>query len=252
MTLPRAVVIGMGEVGRRLAGALQASGVPVVPVTRAAGWDEALAAKGAARIVCVGEAQLGEALERLRGVAPERLVLVQNGWVRPELAAVPGHTRGLLWFTSKGEFFRVLRPSPFSGPLAAWLAASLCRGGLAAEALDDASFRRAEAEKMGFNCVVGLPLAVHRLTLAEYLSRYTAEAHAVFTEAVTVTARALGVGVEERWWSDFLIVVEPLGWVRSSAPKALDHRNGAVVALTRGLGMTAPANSRLLAALAAN
>ena len=32
-------------------------------------------------------------------------------------------TRGLIWFTSKGEFFEVLRESPFHGPCAAELAA---------------------------------------------------------------------------------------------------------------------------------
>jgi hypothetical protein len=104
---------------------------------------------------------------------------------------------------------------------------------------------------MGFNCVVGLPLAVHRLTLAEYLTRHTHEATAVFGEAVEAAARALGVGVETRWWSDFLIVVEPLGWVRASAPKALEWRNGAVVALARKAGVPAPANARLLAAVGA-
>jgi ketopantoate reductase len=251
MKLPRAFVIGMGEVGRRLAGALERAGVEVVPVTRTAGWDRALSAAEGARVVCVGEAELAAVVERLRNVPPDRLVFVQNGWIRRELEGVAAHSRGLVWFTSKGDFFRVLRPSPFAGPLAGELAEALSSGSIAAEALGAAPFRAAEAEKMGFNCVVGLPLAVHRVTLAEYLSRHTAEAHAAFSEAVTVTARALGVDVEQRWWSDFLIVVEPLGWVRSSAPKALAWRNGAVVALARELGIAAPANQQLLSRVAA-
>ncbi len=89
MTIRRAFVIGMGEVGRRLTAALQTAGVAVTGVTRAAGWDDAIAAPAAARIVCVGEAQLAAAIERLRGVPPETLVFVQNGWIRRELAAVP-------------------------------------------------------------------------------------------------------------------------------------------------------------------
>lgn len=241
----------MGEVGRRLAGALGRAGVEAMPVTRTSGWDAALSAAEGPRIVCVGEAELAGVVERLRGVPAARLAFVQNGWIRRELEGMPPHTRGLVWFTSKGDFFRVLRPSPFAGPLADEVAEALSAGGIAAEALAAAPFRAAEAEKMGFNCVVGLPLAVHRVTLAEYLSRHTAEAHAVFTEAVTVTARALGVVVEPRWWSDFLIVVEPLGWVRSSSPKALAWRNGAVVTLARGLALAAPVNQELLSRAAA-
>ncbi len=246
----RAFVIGMGEVGRRVAAALERAGVAVTGVTRASGWGAALAAAGGARIVCVGEAQLAGVVERLRSVPSETLVFLQNGWIRPELAAVAGHTRGLVWFTSKGEFFRVLRPSPFAGPLATDMAAALSAGGIAAAALDDAAFRAAEAEKMGFNCVVGLPLAVRGVTLADYLAAPAGEAREVFGEAVTVTARALGVAAEPGWWPAFLRSVEPLGWVKSSAPKAQAWRNGAVVTLARDLGVGAPANARLLAAAA--
>ena len=249
--MQRAFVIGMGEVGRRLAGALAAAGVDVLPVTRESGWDEALGSSGAARLVCVGETQLAALVPRLRGVPPAALAFVQNGWIRPELEDLPGHTRGLVWFTSKGDFFRVLRPSPFCGPLAADLAAALTAGGIAAEALDDAAFRAAEAEKMGFNCVVGLPLAVHRVTLGEYLEIRGDEARAVFAEAVAVTAHALGVAAKVRWWEAFVRSVEPLAWVRSSAPKALGHRNGAVARLARELGAAAPENERLLAAAGA-
>ena len=248
MSIDRAFVIGMGEVGRRLAGALAAAGVETVPVTRAAGWDGALGGGGDPRLVCVGEGQLAEVVPRLRGVPPGALAFVQNGWIRPELADFRGHTRGLVWFTSKREFFRVLRPTPFCGPLAADLAAALAAGGIAAAALDDAAFRAAEAEKMGFNCVVGLPLAVHRVSLGEYLECHGDEARAVFAEAADVTAQALGVAPASGWWDAFVASVEPLGWVRSSAPKALPYRNGAVVSLAAELGLAAPENERLLAA----
>jgi ketopantoate reductase len=247
----RAFVIGMGEVGRRVAGAFAAAGVEVVPVTRAAGWDEAAAPHGDPRVVCVGETQLADVLPRLAAAPPAALAFVQNGWVRPDLDGVPGHTRGLIWFTTKGEFFRVLRPSPFAGPLAPFLAAALTAGGLDGEALDDAAFRAAEADKMGFNCVVGLPLAVRRVSLGEYLERHGDEARAVFGEAVEVCAAALGVAVEPRWWDAFLHAVEPLAWVRASAPKALFWRNGAVTRLAAELGLAAPANAALLAAAGA-
>jgi ketopantoate reductase len=245
----RFFVVGMGEVGRRLAGGLVASGVDVVPVTRQKGWERLDEDRHAPVLVCVREDALGDAMARLRGVAPERLVFVQNGWIRPLLGELPGCSRGLIWFTSKGEFFQVLRESVFSGPAAAVVAERLNRGGIPATAQEPAAFARAEAEKMGFNCVVGLPLAVHGVSLGEYTRRHAIEAEAVFSEATGVTARALGVPPSGSWWPDFLRVAEPLGWVRSGAPKSLEYRNGAIVRLAATLGMAAPVNEALLAAV---
>ncbi len=245
----RVFVIGMGEVGRRLAGALAAAGVRTVPVTRQAGWEEALADPGGVLLVCVREEALGEVLPRLHGVGPQRLAFVQNGWVRPLLEDFPGCTRSLIWFTSKGEFFKVLRPSVFCGSQAAFLAGALGQGGVPSVVVGEDAFAAAEAEKMGFNCVVGLPLAVHGMTLSEYLERHHEEAQAVFAEAVSVTARATGVAASPGWWDEFVRVSGPIGWVRASAAKALEFRNGAVVRLAHELGIPAPANRRLLAAI---
>ncbi len=247
--LGRAVVVGLGEVGRRLSGALAAAGVETVPVTRGAGWERLAAERVAPVLVCVREEALGGALARLDGVAAERLVFVQNGWVRDLLAGVPRCSRGLIWFTAKGDFFRVLRPSAFAGPAAAPLAAALARGGIAAEALEPGPFAAAEAEKMGFNCVVGLPLAVRGVSLGEYLARCPAEAEAVFSEATAVSARSLGVAPSPAWWPAFARDAGPIAWVRAGAAKALEFRNGAVARLARGLGMSVPANDALLAAV---
>ena len=245
----RVFVIGMGEVGRRLGGALGAGGVETVPVTRASGWEEALADPSALLVVCVREEVLSEVLMHLHCVSPHRLVFVQNGWIRPLLAGLPGCTRGLVWFTSKGDFFRVLRPSVFSGAKAEFLAKALGRGGISSVAVDEGAFASAEAEKMAFNCVVGLPLAVHQVSLSEYLDRHRAEAQAVFTEAVTVTGWAVGTQPSASWWDAFLRAAEPLGWVRASTAKALEYRNGAVVRLAHELDLAAPVNERLLVAI---
>jgi len=239
----------MGEVGRRLAGALGAAGVETIPVTRTSVWAEALADPEGVLVACVREEALAEVLGHLRGLDPRRLVFVQNGWIRPLLAGLPGCTRGLVWFTSKGEFFRVLRPSIFFGPHAAFLAKALGRGSISSVAVDEGAFASAEAEKMGFNCVVGLPLAVHQVSLSEYLDRHRAEAQAVFTEAVTVTGWAVGTQPSASWWDAFLRAAEPLGWVRASTAKALEYRNGAVVRLAHELDLAAPVNERLLVAI---
>ncbi len=247
--LDRAFVVGMGEVGRKLAAALGAGGVGVRPVRRGEGWDGLVAEPGAAALVCVREEDLAGVLTRLAGRDPASVVLVQNGWIRPRLRGWEGCTRGLIWFTSKGEFFQVLRPSILGGPLAGLLADALGRGGVAAAAVGDAEFRGAEAEKMGFNCVLGLPLAVHRLSLAEYLAAHADEAEALFRESVEIPARALGVTAREGWWESFRRTVAPLGWVKAAGAKALEFRNGAVVRLAREIGAAAPVNARLLAAV---
>jgi ketopantoate reductase len=242
-------IVGMGEVGRRLGGAFAAAGVVTFPVTRASGWEEALNSSDGRLMVCVREEALPEVLSRLRGVRPQRLAFFQNGWIVPLLAASQGCTRGLVWFTSKGEFFRVLRPSIFSGPLAGFLAEALGRGGIASVTVDERAFAAAEAEKMGFNCVVGLPLVVHGVSLSEYLTRHREEAEAVFTEAVATTAEALATAPPPGAWEAFVKAAEPVGWLRASAAKALEYRNGAVVRLARESGSRAPFNERLLAAL---
>lgn len=245
----RVHVVGMGEVGRRLAAALQGSGAAVTPVTRDAGW-ETLADGDGPVVVCVREEALDGLLPRLGAISERRLVFVQNGWVRPLLQQLSKCTRGLIWFTSKGEFFRVLRPSPFAGPLAAPLAKLLTAGGIPCSHLDAAAFTAADVEKMGFNCVVGLPLAVRGATLGEYLARWPDEAREVFDETVTVLGRAVGIAPQPEWWNDFCRSVEPLHWVRVTAAKALELRNGAVLREARRLGLRAPANERLLAAVA--
>lgn len=245
----RVFVVGMGEVGRRLGGALTAAGVEVVPVTRDSGWKEAVTDPEGVLVLCVREEALPEAVGRLEGVSPQRLVFVQNGWIRPLLAELAGCSRGLIWFTSKGESFTVLRSSIFCGTEAEFLAEALERGGVPAVAVGESAFAAAEAEKMGFNCVVGLPLAVHRVSLGEYLDRHRDEAETVFGEAAGVTSRAVGATQSARWWGEFVKAAEPIAWVRASTPKALEYRNGAVVRLAREFGLSAPVNQRLLDAV---
>ncbi len=246
--LPRVHVIGMGEVGGRLAGALARAGTPHSPVTRTQGWDDALAADGDLRMVCVREEDLGAVLERLASVPPEHIILVQNGWIRPLLEDGSRMTRGLIWFTSKGDFFRILRPSPLTGTWGAALAEALTAGGIPSTAVDRGSFAGLEAEKMGFNCIVGLPLAVHDVALGEYIDRYRSEAQQLFTESVTACALALEVRAQPGWWDAFLISVDPLRWVRTSTAKALPFRNQAVADLAAAHGLEVPATMRLLTA----
>ncbi len=250
-----AFVIGMGEVGSRLASALQTDGMRVVQVTRDEGWERAASDEPGLRVVCVREEVLEAVLGRLdgAGIADDQIVLVQNGWIRPLLEGREDITRGLIWFTAKGSFFRVLRPSPFCGPRAQEMVTALNGVDIAAEVVADRDrFAELDADKMGFNCVVGLPLAVHRLSLGAYLEQRADEAEAVFTESVEVCARAAGVTPPPGVWSDFVDTVQPLSWVKASSAKALEYRNGAVVKLAHQLQMPVPVNQRLLATVGSN
>jgi hypothetical protein len=196
--------------------------------------------------VCVREEDLAEVLETLHNVASDRLALIQNGWIHPLLHDLPDVTRGLIWFTAKGEFFQILRPNRFSGPYATELSLALAAGGLPSEAADAEAFAGFDADKMAFNCVVGLPLAVHGLSLGEYLARFHDEAKAVFEEAVNACSSSAGVNPPSDGWDAFLASAAHLDWVRVSEAKALGFRNGAVVALAAEQGLSAPANSDLL------
>ena len=76
--------------------------------------------------------------------------------------------------------------------MATKIAPSSVAGGLPSEAVDGPQFDRFDADKMGFNCVVGLPLAVHGVTLGEYLAHDLDEARTVFDEAVDICSTAIG------------------------------------------------------------
>jgi hypothetical protein len=246
IAIPRVHVIGMGEVGRRLAGALHRAGIAALPVTRTQGWDEAREDRQGICLICVREDGLAEVLDALCDVPSERLVLVQNGWIRPLLHDLPNATRGLIWFTSKGEFFQILRPNVFSGPAADDLSLALAAGGLPSESIEAAAWDPLDADKMGFNCLVGLPLAVRGLSLEDYLDSFPEEARAVFDEAVGACSAAIGAEINLKGWDQFLESAQHLGWIRVSEAKALGFRNQAVTALAAEFGRPAPVNTELL------
>jgi hypothetical protein len=94
--------------------------------------------------------------------------------------------------------------------------------------------------------VIGLPLAVHRVSLGEYLESRGDEAEAVSCEAVEISARANRAAADPEWWPDLVRAVDPLSWVRASTAKALELRNGAIVRLAEELGLDAQVSRGLL------
>jgi len=245
-----AFIVGMGEVGRRLAGALGRADWRVRPVRRDEGWDEAqLADEPGLRIVAVREEALVAVLERLAAIPREKLVLVQNGFLEPVHGDLGSVTRGLIYFTSKGDFFLSLCPSPFYGPAARPLAAALSDGGLETEPIDGSgAFLRAMVVKGFWNCVVGLPLAVHRIDLATYLADRGLEVEALAQETALAAGAQYEVTLDpEDAMRKLHETTGGLGHVRGGA-KALAWRNGAVAWFGRRHGLPTPVTDRLLRA----
>lgn len=241
-------IIGRGEVGRVFERAASQAGETVRLIVRGDRLSERLLDQGPI-IVAVREEDLEGVLESLRSACAERIVLVQNGDIDPLLVDVGRVTRGLLWFTAKGELFKVLAPSPFFGPLAPEIVDRLSRAGVAAEVLEDeGALRREVVMKLAFNNVVGLPLAVHALSLGEYLAQRREEARAVVTETCAAMSAALGVHVDaDAAFARFLETTRELGSLRGGK-KALAFRNGAVVRWGRQHGIDVPVNRALLEA----
>lgn len=239
-----ATLLGAGEVGRVF---LRTAGDRIVTVLRR-GDDVASAAPDGPVVVAVREEDLGALVASLRPLAG-RCVFVQNGAVDEVLAPLgDAATRGLVWFTAKGDFFAVLQPTVFHGPQAEAMAAWLSSGGVEARVEPDSRLFRAEvARKLAWNNVVGLPLAAHGVTLAEYMAKHAEEARAVIDETLRACGAAWGVAVDaDAMVRDLDDTVRALGGARGGT-KALAFRNGAVARMGRAHGVATPVNDALLA-----
>ncbi len=249
--MKRVYVVGLGEVGGRLAGALETAGWAVARVTRNQGWETAVdLEEPSPRVVAVREEALADVLERIPTELRPHLVLVQNGFLEAVHHDLEPVSRGLIWFTSKGEFFRTLCPSLFHGPHASDLVNALAAGGLAVGTLDDhETFLREMIVKGIWNCVVGLPLAVHEVDLATYLRDRRAELSDLIDESARAAGAEYGVTVDTETTRDkILSTTTELGWIKGGA-KALPWRNGAIAMFGRRHRVPTPVNDRLLDAV---
>jgi len=158
-------------------------------------------------------------------------------------------TRGLIYFTSKGDFFNVLTPSPFYGLHAQLISRELTAGGLECRDLPSyADFLKEMTTKAIWNSVVGLPLHVHKCSLGEYLDNHTDEVTALIAESINVTRAIYGsVDQTQLVLDKVLATTKPLRWMKRSGPAyGLQTRNLAIQQWGLELGIPTPVTDQLL------
>lgn len=243
----RVVIVGAGEIGRRFANAATSLGTTVTKVTRRENAAALPGEPGTPLIVCVREGDLADVLAKIPPDRSEDLVVVQNGFIEELLTPYTNHTRGVLWFTSKGSFFADLLPSPVHGPRAELVRALINTIGATAEAiLDPGVFRRYAYEKAIWSCVVGAPLAVWGCDLATARHEHMTEIESIVKEACDVVQVALGEEIRpQRVLAVLDDTSKSLGWMRGGS-QAVAWRNGKIVEWGARHGIPTPANRRIL------
>lgn len=243
------VIVGMGEVGRRLAHGADVARLAYWPVTREAGQQWLSEPKGVPLLIAVRENDLPSVLAQ---VPPERgsdLIFVQNGFVDELIAPYPDATRAVLWFTAKASFFADLLPSPVYGPRAELARKLISGSGASAEVLADQDvFRRYALEKAVWSCIVGAPLAVWETTLDAARHERMADIKAIIAEACEVVRVALGTEIApQRVMATLDDTAARLGWMRGGT-KSVAWRNGKLVEWGERCGIPTPANRAILEA----
>lgn len=247
---PQALVIGAGRIGTALAEQSRQRGLQVPLLTRHDGWQALQAVAGTPIVVCVRNDDLSAVVAR---VPPHRrgdLVFVQNGMLRPWLAAhgFDNPTRGLLFFAvaQRGDAPAPGASSPLCGPHAPAVAQWLRALDLPAEAVTPAAFAAVEVEKLLWNCAFGLLCQAHACTVGQVVQQHRAELAALCAELLALAAPVCGAELElgalvERLCSYSLAIGDYRG-----AVKELPWRNGWFVAQARQLGVACPLHTALL------
>lgn len=218
----------MGEVGRRVADGARGSGVEVIEVRRGQSLSEALTTGDEAVVLAMREDDFEPVFREAIALRPEGVVVLQNGFIDEVLE---GHevTRGVLWFTAKGDFFANARETLLAGPHANALARWLRAVSVPVRVESPDAVAREGREKAAWSCLVGPGVFAHERTFAELVASDERTARRIVAEACEVAQRALDRETRsERAWSMVTDTVGPLGWMRGG-PKGLAWRSGKVV-----------------------
>lgn len=247
------IVIGAGRIGTALK-SLEPPELLLLDRDRSTdAWD---AWAPAAIIVATRNDDLDQVVDRVPASRHEDLVFIQNGMLRSWLAerGLSGATRGILRFAVqiKGQAPVPGDDSLFCGPHASRVATWLQGHGIAAQAVDEATFARLEIEKLVWNSAFGLLCDRWDVTVGEIVQGHRQEFDELSAELLAVCSAALGVEMD---------IAATQGSMRAysasipnyrAAVKEWPWRNGWIVQAAQKLGLAIPlhdayAKSRALA-----
>ncbi len=242
-------LIGAGRIGGALQARALAKRRPVRMLGRHDDWRELDAPAGAPVVVCTRNDDLPAVLARIPAHRHADLVFVQNGMLRPWLAAngLQDATRGLLFFAvqARGAAIDPGPPSPFFGRHAEAVVAELVALDVPAEVVDAAQFAAWELEKLLWNSIFGLLCQAHACTVGAVLTAHRDEIAALNAELLAVGQRALGVKLDSAAVLQRLVDYSAAIPQNRAAVKEWPWRNGWFVAEAARQGVALPEHARL-------
>lgn len=245
------IVVGAGRVGGALRERGAAAGVPVTLVDRTNGWD-AVESGSEPILLAVRNDDLPEVIRRTPESRRADLVFLQNGAIRPLLAAhgADRATRGLLYFMVKARGAPLVpgRTSWLCGPHAEAVTSFFTTIGVGAEAVDWARFSYYELEKLVWLAAHGPLCTAFDATVGEVATTHRASLTELVSELWAVGSPQFGVEAPVDY------VVEQLVDYSGSIPdyrasvKEWPYRNGWFHAAATEAGVTMPIHDALLQA----
>ncbi len=247
--MPSWTLIGAGRIGGALQARALAKRRPMRVLGRHEDWRALDAPAGAPLVVCTRNDDLPAVLARIPAHRHVDLVFVQNGMLRPWLAAngLQDATRGLLFFAvqARGAAIDPGPPSPFFGRHAAAVVAELAALDVPAEVVDAPQFAAWELEKLLWNCIFGLLCQAHDCPVGGVLTAHRDEIAALNAELLAVGQQALGVELDSAAVLQRLVEYSAAIPQNRAAVKEWPWRNGWFVAEAARQGVALPVHARL-------
>ena len=244
-------LIGAGRIGGALQARAHERGRPITVLGRNDDWRALQEPAGAPIVVCTRNDDLAGVLARIPPHRRADLVFVQNGMLRPWLAAhdLAAATRGLLFFAvqARGASIDLGPPSPFCGPHAAAVVAELHALQIPAEVVDSPQFMAWELEKLLWNCVFGLLCQAHGCSVGGVLADHALDIATLTDELLRVGQAALGLRVDGGAVLQRLIDYSAAIADNRASVKEWPWRNGWFVQMAAQQGSKLPLHTALCA-----
>lgn len=242
-------IIGAGRIGAALAERARNADLPVDLITRTDGWEGLRSSEGPV-LVAVRNDGLGEVVERTPEPRRRDLVFVQNGAIRERLAelGVGDADRGLVYFlvASRGGPVVGGQASIFTGRLADEVAAWFRALGLAARAVDRATFPAYEWEKHVWIAAHGVLCPALAATVGEVGTTHRTQLMELVAEWAAVGEAEWGVRTPPDELVGRLTVYSAEIQDYRPTLKAFDDRNGWFVDAAARRGLPAGVHLRLV------